>query len=205
MEFKIITYTLVTTLIIGLTAIVYTQNVKINNLENDLSVSVINNKALLNNNNLLKDKTRTLLLTVEHLNSVTDSVITKMNNVRKELKIKDKEIKELQYQLSTVSKTDTVYFRDTIFKKGVLIDTVLSDKWYKLKLSLEHPSKITVSPTFKSERYVNLYLKKETINPPKKCWIARLFQKKHNIIEAIIEEKNPYIKVEEQKYIKIVE
>lgn len=137
---------------------------------------------------------------------MNDSILQKMNDVREKLKIKDKEIKELQYQLSEASKTDTLHIKDTIFKdRDFNLDTIKHDKWYSLRLQMSYPSEIIITPSFTSERYVAMYLKKETINPPKKCWIARIFQKKQKIMVVDIEEKNPYIKIKEQRYIKVVE
>ena len=46
--------------------------------------------------------------------------------------------------------------------------------------------------------------KKETIDPPKKCAIARWFQKKHKIVEVNIVEKSPYIENKQQKFIEII-
>ena len=47
--------------------------------------------------------------------------------------------------------------------------------------------------------------KKETINPPKKCWLLRLFQKKHTILEVNVIEKNPYSENKQQRFIEIIE
>ena len=182
------------------------QSSKINNLREDLSYSKANEKALFSEKDSLELNTRTLYLTIDQLNYMNDSILQKMNDVREKLKIKDKEIKELQYQLSEASKTDTLHIKDTIFKdKDFSLDTTKHDKWYSLRLQMKYPSEIIVTPSFTSERYVAMYLKKETINPPKKCWIARIFQKKQKLMVVDIEEKNPYIKIKEQRYIKVIE
>ena len=97
-------------------------------------------------------------------------------------------------------------FRDTLFRNPELkIDTTLRDKWYSLNLKLEYPSTVIASPKFISERYVVQSLKKETIKPPKKCWLWRLFQKRHKVIETEVIEKSPYIINKQEKYIKIIE
>ena len=46
--------------------------------------------------------------------------------------------------------------------------------------------------------------KKETVNPPKKCFILRGFQKKHKVVEVVVVEKNTYIKNKQQRFIEIV-
>lgn len=190
----------------GLIATVSIQSARIRNLDKELSYSRANEKALYAERDSLEDNSRTLYLTVEQLNQVNDSIIQKMNGMRRELGIKDKEIQQLQYQLSEASRKDTIVFRDTLFRDPELqIDTTIGDKWYNIRLGLEYPSTIAVAPSFTSERYVNMYLKKETVNPPKKCWIGRLFQRKHRIMVVETWENNPYIKVREERFVKIVD
>lgn len=190
----------------GLIATVSMQSARIRNLDKELSYSRANEKALYAERDSLEDNSRTLYLTVEQLNQVNDSIIQKMNGMRKKLGIKDKEIQQLQYQLSEASKKDTIVFRDTLFRDPELqIDTTMGDKWYNIRLGLEYPSTIAVTPSFISERYVNMYLKKETVNPPKKCFIARWFQKKHTVMVVETWENNPYIKVREERFVKIVD
>ena len=192
-------------LILSLVGAISIQFFEIGKLKEDLSVSIANEKALLIDNDSLSNKKRVLQLTVEQLNYLNDSIVKKMNEVRKELKIKDKNIKELEYQLSEAKKTDTLIFRDTLFRNPELkIDTTLRDKWYSLNLKLEYPSTVIASPKFISERYVIQSLRKETIKPPKKCWLGRLFQKKYTIIETEVIEKSPYIINKQEKYIKII-
>ena len=206
MKLKSWIYIGVAILILGMIGVISLQSSRIDSLKEDLSISIANEKALFADNDSLNNNGRTLQLTVEQLNYINDSIIIKMNEVRKELKIKDKNIKELEYQLSEAKKTDTLIFRDTLFRNPELkIDTTLRDKWYSLNLKLEYPSTVIASPKFISERYVVQSLKKETIKPPKKCWLGRLFQRKHNIIETEVIEKSPYIINKQEKYIKIIE
>ncbi len=206
MKLKSWIYIGVAVLILGMISVISLQSSRIDGLKEDLSISIANEKALFADNDSLSNRGRVLQLTVEQLNYINDSIIIKMNEVRKELKIKNKNIKELEYQLSEAKKTDTLIFRDTLFRNPELkIDTTLRDKWYSLNLKLEYPSTVIASPKFISERYVVQSLRKETIKPPKKCWLGRLFQKKHKIIETVVIEKSPYIINKQEKYIKIIE
>lgn len=175
-------------------------------LEEEISVSMSNQKAFIAENSSLKEENRVFKFTVEQLNYYNDSILQKMNDVKKELKIKDGNLKQMQYLLSKASKKDTIVFRDTLFREPTLdIDTLVGDKWYQMKLGLKYPSTITTDPKFVSEKYIMMGYKKETINPPKKCWLLRLFQKKHKVVEVSIVEKNPYIENKQQRFIEIVE
>lgn len=190
--------------VLGVTT--YIQHKKVKSLNIELSISKSNEKAFIEENNELKDRNLAFKFTIDQINYLNDSLITKMNEVRKELKIKDKDLKQMQYLLSTAQKTDTIVFRDTLFRdRNLQIDTLLGDGWYNIKLGLSYPNLITTTPTFKSEKYIVTSTRKETIKPPKKCAIARWFQKKHKVVEVIIHEKNPYITNKETRFIEIVE
>ena len=174
-------------------------------LKEEISVSMSNQKAFIAENSSLKEKNRVFKFTVEQLNYYNDSILQKMNDVRKELKIKDDNLKQMQYLLSEATKKDTIVFRDTLFREPTLdIDTLVGDKWYQMKLGLKYPSTITTDPKFVSEKYIMVDYKKETINPPKKCWLLRLFQKKHKVVEVNIVEKNPYIENKDSKFVEII-
>lgn len=193
-------------LILVLGVATYIQHKKVKSLNIELSISKSNEKAFIEENNKLKDRNLAFKFTIDQINYLNDSLITKMNEVRKELKIKDKNLKQMQYLLSIAQKTDTIVFRDTLFRdRNLQIDTLLGDSWYNIKLGLKYPNLITTTPTFKSEKYIVTSSRKETIKPPKKCAIARWFQKKHKVVEVIIHEKNPYITNKETRFIEIVE
>ena len=165
-----------------------------------------NQKAFIAENSSLKNESRAFKFTIEQLNYYNDSILQKMNDVRKELKIKDKNIKQLQYLLSVSTKKDTVLFTDTIFRdKSLALDTIIGDKWYNIRLGLKYPFYIYTEPTFTSEKYIIVNKKKETVNPPKKFFLFRWFQRKHWVMEVHIKEKNPYIKEIDNKCVEIID
>ena len=175
-------------------------------LKEEISVSMSNQKAFIAENSSLKEENRVFKFTVEQLNYYNDSILQKMNNIRKELKIKDKNLKQLQYLLSVSTKKDTVLFTDTIFRdKSLALDTIIGDKWYNIRLGLKYPFYIYTEPTFTSEKYIIVNKKKETVNPPKKFFLFRWFQRKHWVMEVHIKEKNPYIKETNNKFVEIIE
>ena len=183
--------------------ILYTKN---QSLKEELSISVSNEKAFIAENSSLKDENRVFKFTIEQLNYYNDSILQKMNDVKKELKIKDKNLKQLQYLLSVSTKKDTVLFTDTIFRdKSLALDTIIGDKWYNIRLGLKYPNLIYTEPTFTSEKYIIVNKKKETVNPPKKFFLFRWFQRKHWVMEVHIKEKNPYIKETNNKFVEIIE
>ena len=169
-------------------------------------ISASNNyNALVAENNSLEKKNREFTFTINQLNASQDSLIQEMNKVRKSLKIKDKEIEKLGYLLSQGSKKDTLILKDTVFKEGVKLDTsIVNAPWYKCAISLEFPGKIAINTEFTSEKYLVTSLRKETLEPRKKCFIARWFQKKVTVVETEVIEKNPYITNKKERFIDIV-
>jgi hypothetical protein len=153
------------------------------------------------------NKNTALQLTCSQLGYFNDSVLKALDETRKELKIKDKNLKVLQAVSSKFSKRDTIRITqtDTLFREPTLnLDTLIGDKWYSLRLGLKYPSMIAVEPEFKSEKHIIVSTKKETVDPPKKFFLLRWFQKKHIILHVDVVEKNPYIIDGNSEYVEII-
>ena len=153
-----------------------------------------------------ENKNRAFKLTIDQLKNSNDSIFKELNEARKELKVKDSKLKSLQYVSSSFSKVDTITLKgDTIFKDSHIdIDTLLSDEWYSVKVGLKYPSTVTVEPTFKSIKYIVVSAKKETINPPKRFFLFRWFQKKQIRLNVDVVEKNPYVQNQDNRFVEIV-
>ena len=153
-----------------------------------------------------KQRNAALQLTASQLSYFKDSVLQELDATRKELKIKDKNLKALQAVSSSFHKSDTVVFVDTLFKDPQLrLDTILGDgKWYTAQLALRYPSTVVMQPMFRSEKHIVVSQRKETVNPPKKFFLFRWFQKRHYVIQVDVVEKNPYVDNESSRYIEII-
>lgn len=143
-------------------------------------------------------------LTIDQLEYFNDSILKKMNSMRKELGIKDSKIQQMQYKLATVGKTDSIILKDTIFVNSFKLDTIIGDTWYQNHVVMKYPNYIKFSPKFKLESYLFVSSKKETINPPKKFFLLKWFQKKHTVLNITLKENNPYVEVEKQKFVEII-
>lgn len=203
-KIRLVLSIVVAVVILSLGTTVTIMGVKLKSMGQDLSYAVANEKALLLKNDSVEGEARSLQLTTEQLRYFNDSIIDKLNDARLKLKVKDSEIKELQYLHESIKSVDTIVYHDTIFAEALDIDTVIGDRWHQVDLHLAYPNSIVVSPSFESDKTIVSYLKKETINPPKKCAFARLFQKKHKVIVTHITENNPYVTTKEYMHIEIV-
>lgn len=203
-KIKLIIGLIIVAVIAGLGTTVIVMNNRIDKLNTEVAEATTNIKAYELENLALKDNTIEFQYTIEQLNHSKDSLNQKINKLRKDLKIKDKDIQKLQYVLSENQKKDSIIIHDTLFIEKVKIDTTLSDDWSKLHLQLEFPNKVVTEYSFKNESLVTTYLKKETIKPPHKCIFVRWFQKKHKMIYVEVNEQNPYCEIKEQKFINII-
>lgn len=167
--------------------------------------AIANVKSYDNLFNGSKNNDIAFLLTIDQLKYSNDSIFQELNEVRRELKIKDSKLKSLQYISSNFTKSDTIILKDTVFKdERIDIDTLLSDEWYSINVGLRYPSSITVTPKFRSEKAVIVSAKKETVNPPKRFFLFRWFQKKHIVLHVNVIEKNPYIEDQDNRYVEII-
>ena len=205
-KIKLIIGIVITAIIIALSTTIVIMNNRINVLNYEISNAITNIKAYELENSALRDDTIEFKYTIEQLNYSKDSLNHRINELRKDLKIKDKDIQKLQYMLSENQKKDSIVFvHDTLFRENIKVDTTLNDNWSKLHLQLEYPNTVLAEYSFKNESLVTTYLKKETINPPHKCAFIRWFQKKHKVIYVEINEQNPYCEIKEQRFINIVD
>lgn len=142
---------------------------------------------------------RVLQLTVDKLQTANDSLLNKLDQTRKELNIKDKEIKSGAY-IKTVIKDS--------------IHTVVKDKDFKKLLQLNPLTLITVEKTdsllnvrldLQNEQYLYVRRKKVYKNSYKNGW-QRFWHfdwKKREISEYIIHNTNPLIKVNETRVVEL--
>lgn len=182
--------------------------VRIKALQDEYSTAMNNYKAyeelFARRLDTLNKKNYELKLTKEQLNYSRDSIIQKLNDVRKELKIKEKNIQRLEYILTQTTIYDSVFFTDTILKDNVKIDTTLADKWRVLNLQLEYPNRIDIESTFNNELSVIVSGEKQTIKPPSKIFFIRWLQKKQVMVKVDVVDSNPYASVKEQRFVEII-
>lgn len=152
-----------------------------------------------------ENKNKGFKLTIDQLQYFNDSILRELNETREALKVKDSKLKSLQYLSSTFIKYDTLIIKDTLFKDPqIQVDTILSDEWYSIRIGLKYPSTVTVNPMFRSVKHIVVSSRRETVNPPKKFFLFRWFQKKHTILNIDVIEKNPYMKEQNSRYIEII-
>lgn len=170
-----------------------------------------NLKAYIALNDTLKSTNRMFEFKASQLNYINDSLVNQMNTIRKNIGVKDKNLKDLGYIKSTVRIHDTVLvnrIRDG--DKTLSIDTVINKKWYQIEIDYkggrcsECKDTLIVSPKVSSEKYVVISTSKEYVDAPKKWWLQRIFQKKEEVVDVKVVETNPYIYSDHERFIKVI-
>jgi hypothetical protein len=200
---KKVLYALIT--IFLLVGMILFQAIRYGRLNDRYDISVQNNKAYEAQLSTIKEENKVFQFSIEQLEYINDSTIHCLDSVRKELKIKDRQIQQMSKIKEKVYIHDSIMLYDTIFKESdFTLDTCLGDEWYQNCFHLQYPNEITSSINLNTETDCFIHTSRETINPPCKTWIGRLFQKKHTVINVTIHENNPYASVKESKFVKIV-
>ena len=170
-----------------------------------------NLKAYIALNDTLRSTNRMFEFKTSQLNYINDSLVNQMNTIRKNIGVKDKNLKGLGYIKSTVRIHDTVLvdrIRDG--DKPLSIDTVINKKWYQIEIDYkgsrcsECKDTLIVSPKVSSEKYVVISTSKEYVDAPKKWWLQRIFQKKEEVVDVNVVETNPYIYSDHERFIKVI-
>lgn len=177
---------------------------QVNNLKTSLDYAENNVKAYASLNDSLVQNNRVFQLNIADLNRLNDSIFTEMKNVSNRLKIRENQIKQMQYLMDSYNKTDTVIVRDTIFKEtGFKLDTLFGDEWGKTRLQLEHPNIIIVGHSYTNKKHVIFASYKEPIKE-RKWFLPRWFTRKRTYVEATVVDENPYVETKETRFVECI-
>lgn len=198
MKIKIILVSIIVLLI----GVITFQYAKTNSIKKDYDIALQNNKAYESQLDIINNENKVFQFTVEQLKYINDSTIKELDSLRNELKIKDSKIKQMGKIKEYIYVTDSITIYDTIFTNPqFVLDTMLGDEWYLNNIHLKYPNEISSSVAVKTDQSVFLHTTRETINPPKKTWLGRLFQRKHDVYNVTVMEHNPYATIKENKFI----
>ena len=177
-----------------------TKRLKLKDIE---LASAINNKEFYESlTSKTSDKNRVLQLTVDQLQTTNDSVLQEVNKLKKELKIKDSELKDVVVVETQVRDTDSVFiasktidFPPTEIKFNELTKVLVSRTDSVLKGTIDISNTQTTF-VITTKQYRNKY----------KNWFKRLLHfdwKKDKVNEYKIINSNPLIKVVDSRVVEI--
>lgn len=182
-----------------LTAIVFLQHNQIEKKNKQID-KVTNNYLFYQEQYDCKDKeTRLLKLNINEFKETSDSLIQHLNTVKKELKIKDKQLKQAQMQNQEIKLDTTIIVKDNDFIKEIKPNDLTSliiikkDSILTAKLNIINEQSLFISS---KKEYKNVY----------KNWFQRLIHfdyKKRNIYKYQIHNSNSIIKITKSRLIEI--
>ena len=178
---------------------------QVNNLKTNLDYAENNVKAYASLNDSLIQNNRVFQLNIADLNRLNDSLFREMKSVSNRLKIRENQIKQLQYIKDEYNKKDSIIIRDTIFKESNFkLDTMIGDEWGKTRLQLEHPNTIVVGHSYTNKKHIIFASYKEPVKE-RKWFLPRWFTRKRIYVEATVIDENPYVETKETRFIECLD
>lgn len=182
------------------------KSIEYSKLSRKYDTAIQNNKAYESQLDVIQDENKIFQFTIEQLEILNDKSIKELDSMRKELGIKDKKLQQMGKVKEKIYIVDSIIVHDTIFDNpNFVLDTCLGDEWYQNCLHMAYPNEISSQIDINTDLNCFIHTKRETINPPKKTWLGRLFQRKHTVINVTVKENNPYSNIQETKFIKILD
>ena len=192
-------------IIIAAAAVIMSYQKQVNNLKTSLDYAENNVKAYASFNDSLVQNNRIFQLNIADLNRLNDSIFQEMKSVSNRLKIRENQIKQMQYLMDSYNRVDTVFVKgDTIFKEQEFkLDTTFGDQWGKTRLQLEHPNTIIVGHSYTNKKHVIFASYKEPIKE-RKWFLPRWFTRKRTYVEATVVDENPYVETKETRFVECI-
>lgn len=202
---KYLTYVVVG-LILVLGIVCFIQFKSNQNLKSKYEVSTANEKSLLDRIEKNGEEIIEYQASMDVLRHTKDSVIQNLLTQQKDLNIKNKELETMMSMASQFHVHDTLRLHDTIFREpDFKLDTCINDEWRTTCVDMKYPNQVCVDATMRSQKDVYVTAKRETIDPPKKFFLCRWFQKKHTVTRITVHEENPYIESQENIFIRVID
>lgn len=195
--YKIVAVGLVSLLI----ATIFIQNHKLQKLNKEIDRVTNNLRSYEESASDLTKRNRVLQLTIDELNTSQDSLIQQVNETKKKLKIKDKNLEQVQV-INTEIK-DTVH---TVIKhKQVDFEEKLELNPLTTIIVSRKDSILTAKIDIKNQQILFIEEKKEYKNKYKN-WLTRFFHfdfKKINSRQYHIQNSNPLIRVTDTRIVQV--
>lgn len=169
------------------------KNEEINRLSNNIQAyeQIVSNK---------EENNRVLQLTINELNNSKDSLIQQVNEVKKELKVKDKNLKQVQVINTVIKDTITkVITRDRDFSETLKLNPLTTIKVNRTDSILT--AKIDIQ-----NQQILFVEEKKVYKRAYKNWLIRFFHfdfKRIRIRQYQIENSNPLIKVTDTRIVEL--
>lgn len=143
-------------------------------------------------------------LRADELAASKDSLLQRMDSLRRALGVRDRRLRAMHFRSTVVEKTDTFWVAvpDTVY--ALAIDTVLDDGWVRTSLLVEEDGRVTLGTRVRNETTIVVKAERETVRPPRRFFLFRLFQRKQTVVRVVATEGNPWCETKEVRSVEIV-
>lgn len=194
---------ILTVLIAGLMGTVVILLGRVGEVKRERDEAMANVKAYSESMSAASKSARVFRMTIEDLEASRDTLMMRLDSIRNAAGVKNKDLKSVHWRETVVERVDTVWLADSIFVAD--LDTTLDDGWVKTRLTVEHPDKVAVSVKVRNETTLIVRSRRETVKPPRRFWLFRLFQRKHTVVEVEAVEGNPHCVERSRRHIEIID
>lgn len=189
-------------IIIGLTAFCFYQNKRINVLDTELGQVTNNYEYYQSLTGKLKEQNRTLQLSIADLNNANDSLLQNALEVQKKLKIKDKNLQQIQVINTQMKDTVTqIITKDVNFKEELKLNPLTT-------ITIERKDSILTAILDLRNSQILFVEEKKQYRNKYKNWFQRLLKfdwKKDIIRNYQIYNSNELINVTETRVVELMD
>ena len=191
-----------TACVIALIAMLVTLAVAFDGARDRNIVMSQNEKAYKSQIDDYNETNKAFMMTIDELMASNDSMLAKLDSLRREIGIRDSRIKNMGSVKEYIHVTDTITVHDTILSEpGFELDTTVGDRWYTNRITLRYPGVISSDVQINTEQSCFMHVTREPVGTPRRTCIGRFFQKKHDVYNVTVIEGNPYAKVRENRFV----
>lgn len=104
-------------------------------------------------------------------------------------------------RVTVVERADTILVPDTVVAASLV--TTVDDGWVRTRLSLS-PGRVAVSGSVRNETTIVVASRRETVRPPRRIPLFRLFQRKQTVVTVTAVDGNPWCVTRESRSVGLV-
>ena len=192
-------HTIAVTIIMMLTAFLFIQNNKLKATRDALDKVQSNYEYYMNKSSNVEQQNRVLQLTIEDYKETKDSLINEIKTTQKKLKIKEKELKDIQLQKQEIKHDTTLIIKSNNFNleinpnplTSIIINKTDSLLTHKLSIKNSQTLFVTNKRVYKN-KYKNLFVR-----------LINFDFKKKNEIRYQIHNSNDLIQITDSRMIEL--
>lgn len=150
-----------------------------------------------------RGEARVFRLRADELASSRDTLMMRMDSLRRAAGVRLRDLRAVHWRETVVERVDTLWLADSIVIAD--LDTVVDDGWTRVGLSLRAPREVSVGVSVRNETSLIVRARRETVRPPRRFPLFRLFQRKRTVVEVEALEGNPRCTERARRHVEIID